>query len=225
MAREGVRLARLSGERWVLAIALVNLGECYRELGDSGTATVAYEESLAAAREVHNPSLTALCLANLAEIAVGEDLPLARSLAHESLALAEEADDRRHTSAAQAALAWVALAEGALEEAVQRFIISLTLTRDLGHAQWVFNILYGFAGVAAARGVVDRAASLDAAAAGSERRLGHVPTAADAGIHRRYLEELRRATDPVIWEAEYRVGETMTLDEAIEYALQAGTTV
>ena len=72
---------------WVLAIALVNLGECYRELGDSGTATVAYEESLAAAREVRNPSLTALCLANLAEIAVGEDLPLARSLAHESLAL------------------------------------------------------------------------------------------------------------------------------------------
>ena len=112
-----------------------------------------------------------------------------------------------------------------VEEAVQRFIISLTLTRDLGHAQWVFNILYGLAGVAAARGVVDRAASLDAAAAGSERRLGHVPTAADAGIHRRYLEELRRVTDPVIWEAEYRVGETMTLDEAIEYALQAGTTV
>jgi predicted ATPase len=223
LAREGVRLARISGQRWVLAIALNNLGETYRQLGETAAATGAYEEGLAAARDLNHPSLIALCLANLAEIAVAHDPAHARSLAAESLALAEEIGDRRHTSVAQTVLGWAALAEGKLDEALEWFGEGLTLTRDLGHAQWAFNILYGFAGVAAAKGEVARAARLEAAAARSERILGHQPTAADAGIHRRYLDELRSSTDRAIWEAETRAGEAMSLDEAIAYALEGNS--
>jgi tetratricopeptide (TPR) repeat protein len=219
LGREGARLARISGQQWVLAIALNNLGETYRLLGDAPAATAAYEESLAAAREVRHPSVIALCLANLAEMAVGDDPQLAGSMAEESLALAEEIGDRRHTAAAQTVLGWVALAEGRFDEAVEWFQKGLALIRDLGHALWAFQNLYGLAGVAAAEGDVGRAPALEAAGASSERLLGHQPTAADAGIHRRYLAELREATDPAAWEARVRVGEAMSLDEAIEYAL------
>jgi predicted ATPase len=219
LGREGVRLARISGQRWVLAIALNNLGETHRLLGDAPAATGAYEESLAAARDVGHPPLIALVLANLAEMAVGNDPRLAGSMAEESLALAEELGDRRHTAAAQTVLGWVALAEGRFDEAVEWFRTGLALTRDLGHALWAVQNLFGLGGVAAATGQVARAATLDAAAAQAERLLGHVPSAADARIHRRYLAELRDATDPAVWEASVRVGEAMSLEEAIEFAL------
>jgi hypothetical protein len=46
-----------------------------------------------------------------------------------------------------------------------------------------------------------------------------VPTVADSNIHGGYLDELQATTDPAVWEAEARIGETMSLEEAIAYAL------
>jgi hypothetical protein len=123
-------------------------------------------------------------------------VPRARTLSSEALDLANVFGDQRHASSAHTVLGWVALGEGSPDEVAQHLMNGLSLSRDLGAAQFSVNVLFGLAGVAAARGDVVRAARLEAAAERSEEVLGHQPTAADSGIHLRYLDELRAATDP-----------------------------
>jgi predicted ATPase len=220
LGQEAVRLARRSGDMWVLAITLNNLGEAYREAGDTGAATEAYEEGYHLLRAMGDRTRTALLLGNLAEMAIlAGDLLRARTLSSEALELAEALGDRRHTSSAQVVLGWVALAEGRPDEAREHFEVGLALLRDLGSTQFSVNVVFGLAGTAAAAGDVVRAARLAAVAARFEESLGHQPTPADSGIHLRYLDELRSTTDPSVWEAAAREGADMSLDHAIGYAL------
>jgi predicted ATPase len=221
LGEEGVRLARKSGQHWILAISLVNLGEAHRELGDIDKAAAVYEESLTEARAAQNDIVAGLCLANLAEAAVQVgDLPRALSLAEEALDIARRAGDRRHLTGALAVSAWVALAERRLDEASDLFAQSLALTTDLGHRQFAVNTIHGLAGVAAARGDSHRAAALEALAEHHERMFGHMPTAADAGIHLRYLRELRAVTEEEVWDLASHEGSAMTFEEGVAYALR-----
>ena len=81
LGEEAVALARASGSRWILGIALNNLGEVFREVGDDRRALGAYEESYTVRREIGDKSLIALSLINLSEMAVAAgDLDRARSL-------------------------------------------------------------------------------------------------------------------------------------------------
>ena len=220
LAQEGVRLARLSGEQWILSVTLNNLGEAYREAGDLGSATLAYEESLTLGREGGNSPLVALVLTNLAEIAIVSDLfSRAQELSRMALELAEKEGDRRHVSGALTVLGWAALGEGLFDRAVGHFREALALLRDLGQALWAVNVLHGLAGVAAGAGDAIRAARLEAVAARSDQIMGHAPSAADSGIHTRYLDELRASTSSAVWEAAADEGDAMSLEDGIAYAL------
>jgi hypothetical protein len=165
-------------------------------------------------------SAVALLLTNLAEVALIEGDPArGRALATEALRHAESLDSPRLAAAALLAIGWSALDEGQLDEAAGRFGAGLELLADLRGLPASVGAILGLAGTAAAGGRTTRAARLSGVAGRWERDLAHVPSAADAGIHRRYLDELRAATDPAAWEAELRAGESMSLDEAIAYAL------
>jgi predicted ATPase len=220
LAQEGVRLARLSGDRWILSVTLNNLGEAHRTAGDLGSATLAYDESLTLGREGGNSPLVALVLTNLAEIAmVSNECSRAEELSRMALELAEREGDRNHVSGALTVLGWAALGEGLLDRAVGHFREALVLLSDLGQALWAVNVLHGLAGVAAGAGDAIRAARLEAVAARSDQILGHAPSAADSGIHTRYLDELRASTSSSVWEAAADEGEAMSLEDGIAYAL------
>ena len=222
LALEAVRLARRAGDSWVLSLVLNGLGEVRRHTGEIDLAVEAYEESLALGRERGDDSLMALELSNLAEMAIlAEDFPRAHALSAQALEHAETVGDRRHTQFAYATLGWVALAERSLKQARDWFDLALALSRELGSSQASIDVINGMAGAAAGGGDVVRAARLEALASRFEKMLGHLPTAADAGIHRRYLDDLRSAADRRVWEAAAREGAEMTLDEGIEYALSS----
>ena len=222
LGQEAVSLAQASGDRWVLAMAWNNLGEVYREVGDLTTATAAYEETLILLREIDDRSVIPLVLVNLGETAIlSGSLSRARELSSEALERAEALGDRRHAAGARTALGWVSLAEEKPGEADHHLREALAIIHDLGYAQFAVNLLHGLAGAAAATGDVPRAARLEAVAARSEGILGHVPTAADSGIHLRYLDELRGTAEPSSWEAAAREGADMSLDEGISYALSS----
>jgi tetratricopeptide (TPR) repeat protein len=224
LGQQAVELARASGDRWVLAFVLNNLGEAYRENGDPVAATAAYEEAYDLLSAMGDQIRVSLVLLNLAEMAIqAGDLARARTLSSEALDLANVLGDQRHASGARTVLGWVALAEGSPDEAAQHLTTGLSLLRDLGAAQSSVNVLFGLAGVAAARGDVERAARLEAAATRSEEVLGHQPTAADSGIHLRYLNELRSSTDPAVWDEAAREGRAMSLDEGIAFGLEQTT--
>jgi predicted ATPase len=220
LAEEAVRLARGTGDREVLAGVLNNLGEVYRGADETVAARAAYEESLAIARTTGHPML-ALLLENLAEMAVqAGDLDRARVISAEALEKAEAVGDRAVVAFAVTTLGWVALGERSLDEADEHLGASLPILRDLGYRHACVTVLLGMAGTAAARGEVVRAVRLEAVAARfDETLLGHVLTVADSGIHLRYLDELRAATAPSIWETAGREGAAMSLEEGIEYAL------
>jgi tetratricopeptide (TPR) repeat protein len=220
LGREAVSLARGAGNRLLLADTIGNLGESLRERGDFGAASVAYEESLTLHRQMGDPASTALCLVNLAEMAIlAGDLMRASALASEALDLAQPLGDRRHVAFARAASGWIALAKRRPDDAASEFVAALELQAELGYAHASVSILRGLAGCAAANGDVARAGRLDAVATRCEAEIGHVPTVADSNIHGGYLDELQATTDPAVWEAEARIGETMSLEEAIAYAL------
>jgi hypothetical protein len=73
--------------------------------------------------------------------------------------------------------------------------------------------------VAAASRDATRAARLEAAARRSEGELGRLPTPADVGIHRRYLDDLRDPTEGSRWSLAESQGAAMALDQALDEAL------
>ena len=220
LGQRAVALARASGDRWALPNTLNNLGELHRADGDLVSASVAYEESLLLLREMEDISRVALLLSNLAETAiVAGDAGRAQALATEALEHAESLGDRRHAALAHAALGWVALDHKLLDEASDRLSTAITLMNELGFRGLSVTLLFGMAGVAAARGDVSRAARLEALADRFEELLGSQPTPADAGIHTRYLNELRASTASSVWDAAAREGASMSLEQGIEYAL------
>ncbi len=222
LAREAARLARGTGDRWLMRATLNNLGETLREVGDVPEALEAYEEALTLYRELGHAAGTALVLTNLAELAVVTGaLARADALAAEAMELGERFENDAGIGAAQAVHGWVALAEERSGDASSRFRESLRLIHETGHLVSVPSLLFGLAGTAAAEGDTMRSARLAAAASRGVDVLGHAPSAADSNIHLRYLNQVRVATEPDVWEAEARAGEAMGLDEAISYALSS----
>jgi predicted ATPase len=220
LAREAVRIARGSGEDWCLSPTLINLGESLREVGDHQGALAAYEEGLRLRRKLGESALTAVTLANMAELeVVAGNLERAFDLAQESIDVSSALGDMRHAASARSALGWIALARGDLSDAATDLAASLELAEEMEDAPASVVVLFGFAGVAAANGDAARAARLYAAATRHEDLIGHRPSPADAGIHRRLLAELRKATDPETWSVAAREGEEMSLEDATAYAL------
>jgi tetratricopeptide (TPR) repeat protein len=224
LGEEAVRLARASGVRWVLGVALNVLGETLRMAGYDDRATAMYEEGLVIRREMGDVARISLSLSNLSEMAfLAGDLSRAHGLASEALDLATSIGDRRQMSFALADLGWIALEEGRPREARELFVEGLELERALGTPQGAVAILHGLAGVAAASGDVARGARLEASAQQLETKLGaeiaHVPTIADSGPHEPFLNAARDATEHAAWELAWAVGAAMDLDEAIDSAL------
>jgi tetratricopeptide (TPR) repeat protein len=227
LGEEAVALARASGSRWILGIALNNLGEVFRMIGDDRRALAAYEESYAVRLEIGDRSLLALSLSNLSEMAVTSgDLERARSLSSEALGYAEQLSDRRHVSFALTNLGWIELADGNVDGSIPRFVEALRLTRELGMSQGSVMILHALAGVSAAQGDAVRGAWLEAAAQRHEReldeRVGHAPSLADQRIHTRYLDRARRLLGSEAWGHAWAEGAAASLDEAMVYASSIG---
>jgi tetratricopeptide (TPR) repeat protein len=220
MSQAAAQMAREGGDGHILGSALNNLGEAYRATGDMLAATEAYEEALVALRGVGDPMRTSNTLTNLAEMAIARgDLAAARKMATEALEVADRSGRRADAIFPKAVLGWVSLGEDEFGESKEWFREAITLTREFGVMMMVPNLLHGAAGVAAAGRDATRAARLEAAAARFENEIGKVATAADVGIHRRYLVALRDATEPARWELAEAQGAEMSLDDAINEAM------
>jgi ATP/maltotriose-dependent transcriptional regulator MalT len=217
---EAVALAREAEDDYVLAVALNNLGDLTRLLGETERATAYHEESLELRRRLGDRSRIALSLGNVAEMALlGGDLGRATALFAEAAETASVIGDKRHVCFALNGLAWVAYLERRWEEADAHARESLRLSTELGMKVLVVEELFCLSGIAAATGDVARAARLAAAAELHNSLLAPEPTLADAGFHQTDIESARAACDPQTWERAWAAGRAMSLDEAAEHAL------
>src|SRR5215216_9668 len=202
-------------------LSLLQLALVTSFLGDSERATELYEESMDLFRELGDKNLLASCLNDLAMVVYSQgDLGRAAQLTEEAVALLRELGARGSVALVLCNLGWIILLQDDLGRAADLYGESLSLAWDAGLNPLVERTLEGFACLAGARGATDRAARLWGAAQTLHEVKG-IPRDTD------FLDEadarisaVRSAMGEEEWEEAWHKGRTMSLDEAVSYALE-----
>src|SRR5215208_2864722 len=218
---ESLALSRKMGDTWWLAGSLLQLALVTSFLGDSERATELYEESMDLFRELGDKNLLASCLNDLAMVVYSQgDLGRAAQLTEDAVALLRELGARGSVALVLCNLGWITLLQDDLGRAADLYGESLSLAWDAGLNPLVERTLEGFACLAGARGATDRAARLWGAAQTLHEVKG-IPRDTD------FLDEadarisaVRSAMGEEEWEEAWHKGRTMSLDEAVSYALE-----
>jgi predicted ATPase/DNA-binding CsgD family transcriptional regulator len=229
-----------------IARALRQLGWYTLRTGDSAQAAKYFEEALALFRQIGDKVEMSNAVSGLAEVMLRQgDSVRATALQEESLQLARELGDRWRVAASLGSSAWIALRQGDLKKAATLLGESLTLRRDIGDRGGIAWCLEKFAEVAIAHGQIEssplryehfrRAARLFGAAAARRAPIGSVMDLVDQPEYERQLAVVRAQLDaqaePALglskgsgevraFEMAWVEGQAMTLEQAIEYALE-----
>jgi predicted ATPase/DNA-binding XRE family transcriptional regulator len=223
-ARRSVELSldlfRRLGDQWKMTEALTVLGRVALADGDRARARVYLEESLAIARKLGERHAIAFALEVLGEVETTENPAEARAYLEESLALNGEVGDHRGIASAQYYLGRLDYLDGHDTSASDHFRASLRVTKALPWTERIVQALDGLAAVAARQGNPERALRVARASA-------HLRDAAAIRARPSELSELqdallpaRRTLGVVACAAAEDEGQAMTLQQAVEYALE-----
>jgi non-specific serine/threonine protein kinase len=119
-------------------------------------------------------------------------------------------------------LAAVASAEGDHERAARLLEESLMLSVEIGDESNVAYCLEGLAAVAASEDELERAARLWGAAEAllQANEVMAYPHASDRSVHQRQVTDARVRLETEAWQGAWAQGRAMTLEQAVEYALE-----
>jgi non-specific serine/threonine protein kinase len=222
LGQMGLALCQRLGNEEGSASFLSALGIVALLQGDYERAAALCEGTLSLSRERGNKSLTGTALTHLGVVARYQgDYERATALHSESLALFREIGDKWNIAFALYGLAFVAHRQGDNERAAAFFTDSLILCKEVGN-RWIGEeCLEGFARVASATGHHQRAARLFGAAEVLRETLGHHRSPADQAYHDERVASTRAALGDAAFDAALAEGQAMTLEQAIEYALDS----
>jgi tetratricopeptide (TPR) repeat protein len=217
---ESLALERELGNTWGIAASLTNLGNVAYTQGDYTAARTLQEESLALKRELGDTWGTALVLSNLGKVAAEQgDYARACALYEESLALFRELGDTQNIAYALSGLGNVAYAQGDYTAARALHAESLALRRELGDKPGIAESLERFAAVASAQGPLCLALRLAGAAAALREAISAPLSPIEQAALDRWLAPARQALSEAARSAVWDAGHTLTLEQAIAYAL------
>jgi tetratricopeptide (TPR) repeat protein len=157
------------------------------------------------------------------------DFSAALTYFQESLAISEEIGHRQGLAYGQAALGAVAEAQGKYAEARAHFQESLVIYREINDRRGIVRLLEAFASLGVRQGLLGgperparlkRAASLWGAAAVGREELRSVMLPLDREMHDRQVTAVGAELGEEAFEAAWKEGRTMTLDQAIAHALE-----
>jgi predicted ATPase/DNA-binding CsgD family transcriptional regulator len=146
----------------------------------------------------------------------------ARRLAERALAISREIGERQATTSALYTLAILAQTEGEDERARNLLEEGLRLSAELGNEANVAHCLEGLASMYGAEGKIVRAARLWGAEEAVLEKLEdavytYLP---DRALHRSQVAAARSQLDEAVWTAAWTEGRVMSLEQAVEYALE-----
>jgi len=219
--RESLALRRELGDRHGLAYTLLNLGNVAYLQGDYAAARTPFEECLAEFRELGDKWGVAGSLNSLGLIALYQgDYATACALLEECLAVFRELGDRRGVAASLNSLGLVAYRQG--DNAVAWNVLgeSLAINRELGDKWGIAESLQALAALAAGWGQKERAARLWAAAEALREAIGAPLPPKDKEQIDREVAAVRAAIGEPAFSAGWTEGRAMTIDQAVEYALE-----
>jgi non-specific serine/threonine protein kinase len=224
---EGVAHCRALGDREGIAGSLSLLSVALRNLGDYAAAQVALEEALALHRALGDRKAIAGDLVRLGELAQDQgDSLTAQHHYEQSGATIERLDELDEFTAFSVRL-WhhlgsLALDRGEVAAARAHFVAALRQVRDQTIRFWTPSALADFAALAAAEGQPERAVRL----AGAVERMSETIGATIQPGERRRLEHWLTTARQALAEktgAAWAVGQAMSLEQAVAYALSEGT--
>jgi len=219
---ESLALSRKMGNDWGLAGSIMSLATVTHEQGDLERATELYEEGIDLFRKRGDKLGLARCLNNLGLVSYAQnDLGRAVKLTEESVALLRELGAGADTAVGLCNLGWMALSQNDLGRAADHYEESLAFARDKGMKPIILPNLEGYACVAGARGKARRAAQLWGAARALQEAEG-IPRDTDflAEADER-ISAVRSDLGEQTWEEALAEGRTITIEEAVSYALEA----
>jgi tetratricopeptide (TPR) repeat protein len=210
------------GDKRGIALALNCLGTTTYNQGNLEQAAQYGEESLALCRELSDLWGIASALNSLGELARCEgDYTQAQSLYQESLALRRTLGNKIGTAVTLHNLGHVALYREDHIQAGALFSEALSVAHEIGDAQCIAECLTGLAGVLVAKKIVLDAARLFGAAEGLLDAIGAGLEPADRAGRDKSLSAARNdSVDEAAFVAAWAEGRAMTLEQAVEFALE-----
>ena len=219
LAEAGVAAAMEAGDDAMQAFGLNILAIGRYELGDRTEAEALFQQTVALLRAAGDLRDLAILQGNLGGAALlSGEYPRARTLFESALALAEELGDRGRLPSHHQGMGIAALLDGSLDEASAHLSAALVGGRQVGDTPTVLSALASVAGLMAARSDGRQAGILRRAAEEASRTHGLALSGADVLVDRRFLDPLRETDE---WATAEEAGVGMTLDEAVDAALDA----
>jgi predicted ATPase/class 3 adenylate cyclase len=221
LSEESVAVLQELGETPRLADAYRHRGLVPLRQSDFAAATVCFEKSLALARECGQKWLIAHALSMLAIVARYQGHHAkAWALSEEYVILSREVGGKRAIAHATRLAGDVARSQAELSRAVRLYKESLALYSE-AEDKWIAEeCLEGLAAVAAALEDYRRAVHLFASAETVRDALGLTLPSVDQDIHNEHLIAARAALGITAFTAVWAEGRAMTLEQAIECALE-----
>ncbi|HZU13765.1 MAG TPA: tetratricopeptide repeat protein [Chloroflexota bacterium] len=217
---QSLALRRELGDTKAVAICLNNLAVVAHSRGRYEEATTWYEEALALSRELRDARVTSGPLANLAAIALEQgDYERATDLLEETLAIGRQLGDTWDIAVSLVSLGSAAQAQGRYERAIGFLHESLSLFTELGEKSGIAFCLEGLGAVAAGQGHSERAATLWGAAEALREEIGSPLSVVEEASYRRWVDAARPQFAADRWSTAWESGRTLSLGDAVSYAL------
>jgi predicted ATPase len=203
-----------------IADLLHNLAIVARLEGNTTQARALQEEALAIRNRLGDRRAIALSLNNLGNVALDQgDYAGARARLEEAVMLQREVGDKYYIANALNNLGNVTRAQGDYEATRQLYTESLLINRELGDGWQLAYVIEDIGGLAALQGQAERALKLVGAASALREEIGAPLSPAEQTKLERTLEPARQALTEVMQEQAWAEGRALSLEEAIEYAL------
>ena len=222
LCEESLAICRGLGDQRGIARSLNNLGNLAHDEGDYSSARARYEECLAMLREQGDQRGIIGALSNLGNLARKQgDYAAARLLQEEGLAYFRKLGVRRGIAAWLHNLAGVDYDQGDNPSARAKWQESLALFRELGDRRNIAETLEGLADVAFALAEHSKAAHIWGAAQRLRKEIGApLPPGERTRYNRQVVAARTAIDDDTAFNRAWQEGGAMTLQQAIEYALE-----
>jgi non-specific serine/threonine protein kinase len=219
---EALGLSRDSGNQDSEALALENLGRIALHKCDPAVACDLADQSLALQRLRRDNWGIARALAFLGEVAFfQEDYSEARRLLEESLTVRRDLGDRAGIAESLCTLGMVVREQGDTNRARDLLIEGLTVSREVGMRSIVANAMDG---LAACSEEYAHAARIWGAAERLREEIGTQLYPEDLPRYNRDVAAAQRTLGEIaVFDWAWQHGRTMTMEQAVEYALSEAT--
>lgn len=223
LCEKGLTLCRELGDQPSVVWFLIWLGIVAMADADYERATPLLEDSLALCREIGDNWWAGQALAFLGILATMQgDYGRAAALCQECLALSREIESTMNITFALRTQGFLALRQDDYERAAASYTEGLILCREVRMPGVITECLEGLARVASAQAEYEQAARLFGAAEASFEVLGgQLPFWFDQSDHDRRAASTRAGLGKAAFGAAWSEGRTMTLEQALEYALHS----